>query len=138
MTWEQAPETDPEDTWKGSMGTTCRVVVQKARVGWDWIAQWRIGSREWHDEYAAHDATALAELIRTGRVTADEVLDAAIAAHIATGQHTLAWAVEIVRPDTTVFRFCSASRAATISGDAIQGSVNAGAHQPPPQLARSE
>lgn len=52
MTWEQAPETDPEDTWKGSMGTTCRVVVQKARVGWDWIAQWRIGSHKWHDEYA--------------------------------------------------------------------------------------
>lgn len=46
-----------------------------------------------------------------------KVLDAAIAAHIATGQHTLAWAVEIVRPDATAFRFCSASRAATISGD---------------------
>ncbi|MFI0432157.1 MAG: amidase [Candidatus Nanopelagicales bacterium] len=32
-----------------------------------------------HHEYAEHDATALAELIRTGQVSADEVLDAAIA-----------------------------------------------------------
>ena len=39
-----------------------------------------------HDEYAAHDATALAELIRTGRVTADEVLDAAIARADATNK----------------------------------------------------
>ena len=39
-----------------------------------------------HDEYAAHDATALAELIRTGQVTADEVLDAAIARADATNK----------------------------------------------------
>ena len=32
-----------------------------------------------HDEYARHDATALAALVRAGEVTPDELLDAALA-----------------------------------------------------------
>lgn len=46
-----------------------------------------------------------------------KTLDAAIAAHLATGQHTLAWAVEIIRPDATAFRFCSGARPVTLDGD---------------------
>jgi uncharacterized phage protein (TIGR02218 family) len=46
-----------------------------------------------------------------------KTIDAPIAAHIATGQHTLAWAAEIIRADTTAFRWCSGSRAAVIDGD---------------------
>ena len=44
-------------------------------------------------------------------------LDAPIAAHLASGQHSLAWAVEIIRPDATAFRWCSGTRPATIDGD---------------------
>lgn len=45
-----------------------------------------------------------------------KALDTAIAAHLAGGQHTLAWAFEIVRSDAVAYRRCSGSRAAVIDG----------------------
>lgn len=46
-----------------------------------------------------------------------KTLDAPIAAHVATGFPTLAWAVEIIRPDGAAFRWCTGSRPAVIGGN---------------------
>lgn len=46
-----------------------------------------------------------------------KILDVAIAAHVDLPATTLAWAVEIIRPDATAFRWCSGSRAAVIAGN---------------------
>ncbi|MGK2897204.1 MAG: DUF2163 domain-containing protein [Burkholderiaceae bacterium] len=46
-----------------------------------------------------------------------KTLDAPIAAHIATGFPTLAWAVEVIRPDGTAFRWCTGTRPAVIEGN---------------------
>lgn len=45
-----------------------------------------------------------------------KALDAAIAAHVAAGFPTLAWAVEIIRTDDTAFRWCTGTRPAEIEG----------------------
>ena len=46
-----------------------------------------------------------------------KTLDTAIAAHVAAGFPTLAWAVEIIRPDGTAFRWCTGTRPAVIEGE---------------------
>lgn len=46
-----------------------------------------------------------------------KALDAPIAAHIATGFPTLAWAVEIIRTDGAAFRWCTGTRPAPIEGE---------------------
>lgn len=46
-----------------------------------------------------------------------KVLDSPIAANATGGFPTLAWAIEIIRPDTTAFRWCTGTREAVIDGD---------------------